>query len=61
MQKGLSVQMSDSAHKFIWPAEEAMAKAQVLALRVFAERLEHNETGSQAISIAELSLGVRPE
>jgi len=33
-------------------AEEAMAKAQVLALRVLAERLEHNETGPQAISIA---------
>ena len=42
-------------------AEEAMAKAQVLALRVFAERLEHNETEPQAISIAALSLGVRPE
>lgn len=33
-------------------AEEAMAKAQVLALRVLAERLEHSETGPQAISIA---------
>jgi predicted RNase H-like HicB family nuclease len=33
-------------------AEEAMAKAQVLALRVLAERLEHNETGPQSISIA---------
>ena len=33
-------------------AEEAMAKTQVLALRVLAERLEHNETGPQAISIA---------
>jgi predicted RNase H-like HicB family nuclease len=26
-------------------AEEAMAKAEVLALRVLAERLEHQETG----------------
>ena len=33
-------------------AEEAMAKAQVLALRVLAERLEHNETGPQSIFIA---------
>ena len=33
-------------------AGEAMAKAQVLALRVLAERLEHNETGPQSISIA---------
>ena len=33
-------------------AEAAMAKAQVLALRVLAERLEHNETGPQSISIA---------
>jgi len=33
-------------------AEEAMAKAQVLALRVLAERLEHNESGPQSISIA---------
>ena len=33
-------------------AQEAMAKAQVLALRVLAERLEHNETGPQPISIA---------
>jgi predicted RNase H-like HicB family nuclease len=32
--------------------EEAMAKAEVLALRVLAERLEHNETGPQPISIA---------
>ena len=32
--------------------QEAMAKAQVLALRVLAERLEHNETGPQPISIA---------
>jgi hypothetical protein len=29
-----------------------MAKAEVLALRVLAERLEHNETGPQSISIA---------
>ena len=32
--------------------DEAMAKAEVLALRVIAERLEHNETGPQPISIA---------
>jgi len=32
-------------------ADEAMAKAEVLALRVLAERLEHNETKAQAISI----------
>jgi predicted RNase H-like HicB family nuclease len=29
-------------------ANDAMAKAQILALRVLAERLEHNETGPQA-------------
>jgi predicted RNase H-like HicB family nuclease len=33
-------------------ADEAMAKAEVLALRVLAERLENNETGPQNISIA---------
>lgn len=33
-------------------AAEAMAKAEVLALRVLAERLEHNESGPQSISIA---------
>jgi predicted RNase H-like HicB family nuclease len=33
-------------------AEEAIAKAEVLALRVLAERLEHNEAGPQPISIA---------
>ena len=33
-------------------ADEAMAKAEVLALRVLAERLEHNESGPQAIEIA---------
>ena len=32
-------------------AEEAMAKAQVLALRVLAERLEHCEARPQPISI----------
>jgi predicted RNase H-like HicB family nuclease len=32
-------------------AEEAMAKAEVLALRVLADRLEHNETKPQPISI----------
>jgi predicted RNase H-like HicB family nuclease len=31
--------------------DEAMARAEVLALRVLAERLEHSETGPQAISI----------
>ena len=31
---------------------EAMAKAEVLALRVLAERLEHDESGPQSISIA---------
>ena len=33
-------------------AHEAMAKAEALALRVLAERLEHNEAGPQHISIA---------
>ena len=33
-------------------ANEAMAKAEALALRVLAERLEHNESGPQSISIA---------
>jgi predicted RNase H-like HicB family nuclease len=33
-------------------ADEAMAKAEVLALRVLAERLENNETGPHNISIA---------
>jgi len=33
-------------------ADEAMAKAEVLALRVLAERLENSETGPQPISIA---------
>ena len=32
-------------------AAEAMAKAEALALRVLADRLEHNEAGPQAISI----------
>ena len=32
-------------------AEEAMTKAEVLALRVLAERLEHKEDGPQPISI----------
>jgi predicted RNase H-like HicB family nuclease len=32
-------------------ADEAMAKAEVLALRVIADRLEHDETGPQPISI----------
>ena len=33
-------------------ANEAMAKAEILALRVLAERLEHSEAGPQPISIA---------
>ena len=33
-------------------ADEAIAKAEVLALRVIAERLENDETGPQNISIA---------
>jgi predicted RNase H-like HicB family nuclease len=33
-------------------AREAMVKAEALALRVLAERLETNESGPQAISIA---------
>ena len=33
-------------------ANEAMANAAILALRVIAERLEHNEAGPQPISIA---------
>lgn len=33
-------------------ADEAMAKAEALALRVLAERLEHNEAKPHAISIA---------
>ena len=32
-------------------AEQAMAKAEALALRVLAERLEHNEAKPQSISI----------
>ena len=32
-------------------ADEAMAKAEVLALRVLADRLEHNEVKPQSISI----------
>ena len=33
-------------------AEEATAKAEVLALRVLAEQLEHNETRALSISIS---------
>ncbi len=33
-------------------AEEAMAKAEALALQVLAERLEHSEAGPEPISIA---------
>jgi predicted RNase H-like HicB family nuclease len=33
-------------------ANEAMAKAEALALRVLAERLEQDESGPQSISIA---------
>ena len=32
--------------------DEALARAEVLALRVLAERLEHNEGGALPISIA---------
>ena len=32
--------------------DDAMARAEVLALRVLAERHEHNETGPHPISIA---------
>ena len=32
--------------------DEAMAKAQVLALRVLAERLEHGDSRPQSISIS---------
>ena len=32
-------------------ADEAMAKAEVLALRVLAERLEHNEAKPQPIAL----------
>ena len=32
--------------------DEAMSKAEVLALRVLAERLEQSESGPQAISIS---------
>lgn len=33
-------------------ADEAMARVEVLALRVLADRVEHGETGPQSISIA---------
>jgi len=33
-------------------ADEAMAKAEILALRVLAERLEHGESRPQSITIA---------
>jgi len=33
-------------------AEEAMTKAEVLALRALAEKLEHGENGPQDISIS---------
>jgi len=33
-------------------ANDAMAKAEILALHVLAERLEHGESGPQSISIA---------
>lgn len=32
--------------------DEAMARAQILALRVLAERLEHGESAPQSISIS---------
>ena len=31
--------------------DEAMARAEILALRVLAERMEHGESGPQSISI----------
>ena len=31
---------------------EAMARAEILALRVLAERMEHGESGPQSISIS---------
>ena len=37
---------------YVATEKEALAKAQALALRVLAERLEHDEAGPQAISIA---------
>ena len=37
-------------------ADDAMAKAEILALRVLAERIEHGETGPQSISIAVASM-----
>ena len=44
-------------------ADEAMAKAEVLALRVLADRLEHKEAKPQSISIgiaAACVRGLRP-
>ena len=32
--------------------DEAMARAEILALRVLAERMEHGESGPQSISIS---------
>ena len=32
--------------------DEAMVRAEILALRVLAERLEHNESGPHAINIS---------
>ena len=32
--------------------DEAMVRAEILALRVLAERLEHNENGPHAINIS---------
>ena len=33
-------------------ADNAIAKAEILALRILAERLEHGESGPQSFSIA---------
>ena len=38
-------------HAYGATADEAMAKAEVLALRVLADRLEHNEAKPQSITI----------
>lgn len=44
-------------------ANDAMAKVQILALRVLAERLENSEIGPQAITLARIAkhTGLKPE
>ena len=42
-------------------ANEAMAKAEVLALRVLAERLEHNETGPRMLARIAKYTALKPE